>query len=397
MSLTLYLNRREWFQHLEVMEERYPDYVPVIKGNGYGFGNGYLADAALHKGKRSVCVGTVEEARELEQAGSFDEILILTPVLTELTYEDMADNRVFTVGSSAQLDHLIRSFESLCQGQPSIWGRNGEPFCLSVLIKCQSPMKRYGFPLEEAGRLRSLLTESTQSSSLRIQVKGFSIHFPQTGVSDGEKERLVADWIREAVEWKLPTPRLFISHVSSSLYAKLRKNHLEIQFAMRLGTELWLHDKSFFETKSTVLDVKSVQKGERFGYKQQPAKKSGTLVFVSGGTANGVGLEAPVATRSLKDRLKLTAFWLLSLVNRHLSPYTYQGKRTWFAEPPHMQTSVLLFPEGSKAPEVGEELPVTLRMTTAHFDQCVERESEEKTEEKISQSQVADRHLNALP
>jgi hypothetical protein len=77
--------------------------------------------------------------------------------------------------------------------------------------------------------------------------------------------------------------------------------------------------------------------------------------------------------KTLKDRLKLTAFWLLNLFNLNLSPFIYQGKRLWFAEPPHMQTTVLRLPTGLKPPAVGTEIELkNLRMTLANFDRIVE-------------------------
>ncbi|OYD08293.1 alanine racemase [Paludifilum halophilum] len=389
MSLTLYLNRREWLDHIRNTEERFPDYVPVIKGNGYGFGNEFLADAAIRSGKRTVAVGTVEEARELEGVYSFEEMLILTPVLAAPEYADMAESRVYTVGNLAQLKRLVEGFDSLCRRQSSIWNNGGEPFHLRILIKCESQMKRYGFEPEELSKVQTLIDDWNRSDSLRLEIAGYSIHFPTEGLSVTAKEESIHAWVQQIKKVGLPCNRMYVSHISSDLYGKLRKEYPSIRFHMRLGTDLWLHDKSFFSLRTTVLDVKDVVKGERFGYKQNRAKKSGRLVIVAGGTANGVALDAPTAVKGWKDRAKLTVFWLLQLTNRHLSPFTYQGKRLWFAEPPHMQTSVLFFPKGAKTPQPGEELKVQLRMTTAHFDRCVELGSDQEKEEEAADYEAA--------
>jgi len=59
-------------------------------------------------------------------------------------------------------------------------------------------------------------------------------------------------------------------------------------------------------------------------------------------------------------------------VNRSLSPFRWAGKQRWFAEPPHMQVSLLWLPSSVTPPAVGDELPVEVRMTTTHFDAVVD-------------------------
>ncbi len=53
------------------------------------------------------------------------------------------------------------------------------------------------------------------------------------------------------------------------------------------------------------------------------------------------------------------------------SPYTLDGKALWFAEPPHMQESMLKLPSGARVPEIGEELEVRVRYTATSFDEIV--------------------------
>ncbi len=56
-----------------------------------------------------------------------------------------------------------------------------------------------------------------------------------------------------------------------------------------------------------------------------------------------------------------------------LSPYTVEGKQRWFAEPPHMQASMLFLPSSVTPPEIGDELGVDVRFTTTTFDRVVLR------------------------
>jgi hypothetical protein len=50
------------------------------------------------------------------------------------------------------------------------------------------------------------------------------------------------------------------------------------------------------------------------------------------------------------------------------SPYTVDGKARFFAEPPHMQASMLFLPSGATVPEIGDEVPVRVRYTATAFD-----------------------------
>ncbi len=45
------------------------------------------------------------------------------------------------------------------------------------------------------------------------------------------------------------------------------------------------------------------------------------------------------------------------------SPYTVGGKQRLFAEPPHMQASMLFIPAGATVPAVGDEIDCRVRFT----------------------------------
>ena len=50
------------------------------------------------------------------------------------------------------------------------------------------------------------------------------------------------------------------------------------------------------------------------------------------------------------------------------SPYTIDGKLRLFAEPPHMQASMLWLPGDAEAPEIGDEVDARVRYTATTFD-----------------------------
>ena len=96
-------------------------------------------------------------------------------------------------------------------------------------------------------------------------------------------------------------------------------------------------------------------------------------MVVAGGTSHGVGLESPKALHGVIPRAKGVARAGLATVNRNLSPFLWDGKQRWFAEPPHMQMSILFVPAEASEPKVGEELTAQLRHTTTIVDRTVDR------------------------
>jgi hypothetical protein len=92
---------------------------------------------------------------------------------------------------------------------------------------------------------------------------------------------------------------------------------------------------------------------------------------VSGGTSHGIGLEAPTSGATLRDRAARLARGGLDAAGFVRSPFTVSGKHRLFAEPPHMQASMLFVPRGASVPPVGTEVDVQVRFTTTTFDRVV--------------------------
>ena len=98
---------------------------------------------------------------------------------------------------------------------------------------------------------------------------------------------------------------------------------------------------------ATVLDVHEVERGDVFGYRGRTAPKAGHILVVSGGTAHGIGLEAPIGDHSIRARAATLARGGLDAVGFVRSPFSVDGKQRLFAEPPHMQASMLFLPHGA--------------------------------------------------
>ena len=140
---------------------------------------------------------------------------------------------------------------------------------------------------------------------------------------------------------------------------------------LRVGTRLWLGDETHRRTVATVLDVHPVRRGERAGYRQRLVPADGWIVVVAGGTSHGIGMEAPTAAITVRQRAIALATGSLEAAGLALSPYTINGKKRWFLEPPHMQSSLVFLPGKETPPAIGDEVPVELRLTTATVDAVV--------------------------
>ena len=83
----------------------------------------------------------------------------------------------------------------------------------------------------------------------------------------------------------------------------------------------------------------------------------------------------PPATRARNGRLRARAAVLarggLDAAGLARSPFTVDGRQRLFAEPPHMQASMLFLPGGSRVPAVGDEVEVRVRYTATVFDRIL--------------------------
>ncbi len=343
MSLSLYVDGDRWRAHLRTVMETHPTLVPVIKGNGYGFGNARLARKSAWLGVDTVAVGTYDEVEDVRSR--FDgTVLVLTPwrpFEQRVVYDDRV---VHTVGRLEDLRALA--------------ARDDRP---RVVLERMTSMRRHGFSARELRDAAELLTGA-------VRVEGAALHLPMAhGSHLPEVERLMTDIVAAG----LPTNRVFVSHLTDKELASLMAAYPDYELRPRVGTGLWLGDRGALSVKAAVLDVHPVNRGDVFGYRARSAPTSGSILVVSGGTAHGIGLEAPSAAETLRQRAVSLAKGGLDAAGFVRSPYTIGGKQRLFAEPPHMQASMLFLPHGAPVPEVGDEVDVRVRFTTTTFDRTV--------------------------
>jgi hypothetical protein len=216
----------------------------------------------------------------------------------------------------------------------------------AVVVEVLTSMRRHGIPSAELTQVAPLLDG--------VRMLGWSLHLPLAGDSTAQAVRLAA-----AARAVAPAP-VWVSHVPPA-----RLGEIGDDTRLRLGTDLWLGAPGAVTVHGRVLDVHRLHRGDTFGYRQRRASAESVLVVVSGGTAHGVAMRAPSAAASLRQRGVTLAEAGLESLGRARSPFVFDGRFATFAEPPHMQCSMVWLPRGAAVPAVGDVVPVRMRHTTA--------------------------------
>ena len=349
MSLTLYVDETRFRTHLRTTVARLPDLVPVAKGNGYGLGLPRLAELATWLGVDTLAVGTYDELGAVADL-FHGSLLVLTPwrPFSTPVPAGIAHRVIHTVGRVEDMDALLAA-------QPDA----------RMVVERATSMLRHGFGARGLREAAAVLAEHPGA-----RLEGIAFHLPMAGASHlSEVRRLMND----VVASELATTTIWVSHLTDSELAALDADWPEYTFRPRIGTDLWLGDRGALSVRATVLDVHPVERGDVFGYRGRSAPKAGTILVVSGGTAHGIGLEAPTGAGGLKARAATLARGGLDAAGFVRSPYSIGGKQRLFAEPPHMQASMLFLPHGAHVPAIGDEVDVRVRFTATTFDRTVLR------------------------
>ncbi len=343
MAFDLEIRAADWRAHLSTTATAHPGLVPVIKGNGYGFGRRRLAAESARLGTDMIAVGTYEEAAELLGAFTGD-VQVLTP--WRPFSPRIADPRlVHTVSRVEDIAELARSLPSA-----------------RIIVEAETSMARHGLDRHQLADAARAIADSN------LSVDGFAIHLPMSGGNLTEAQT----WCAVLEASALTATTVFCSHLTVPELEQLRAARPNLAIRPRVGTSLWLGRLEALSVQSTVLDVHTIQRGERVGYRQGRVPRAGHVLIVAGGTSHGIGLEAPRAVAGIAGRGKAAAKGGLAAAGLALSPFTIDGKQRWFVEPPHMQASMILLPEGARVPSVGDRLPAQVRYTIAAFDAITE-------------------------
>ena len=372
MSFTLNINGEKWRTHLRAVVNAVTTAsgsspVPVIKGNGYGLGQELLGATAMELGADTIAVGTVFEIESVVSVTQGD-IVVLQPFDPR---DAGAAAKWWEIGEKFYSGRIIRTVASLEALNELVTGSSG----VRIIIEARSSMVRFGFAEPELiGALGNADIRAALATG-QIFIEGISVHLPiERSAPDShavEVMRWAGLWEAETAVWEghsPPAPVIWISHCSDTELLTIRQSVSELIVRMRVGTRLWLGDRSTLSASGTVLAVHPLSEGVKVGYRQRRAGKNATLVVVSGGTANGIGLSAPSPTTSLRQRVTSFGVGALDAAGRSMSPFSLGGKQRWFAEPPHQHVSMLWLNNESVLPQVGAQVSAEVRFTTSRFD-----------------------------
>jgi|CXWL01.1.fsa_nt_gi alanine racemase len=328
MTLRLTIDEAGFDAHVGAIRRAVPALIPVVKGNGYGYGRVMLARRAAGLATQ-LAVGTASELAGLDSAGRGTdgiELLVLTPAV-HLDGVVLPSNAVPTVGHTAHLDALL-----------------AHRWSGGVSVKLASSMHRYGVLVAELPALIARIDESG------LELRGHLLHMPLAG-NDRNAARSEADSTAEIEAWLPhldPAVALSVSHLSPTAFASLVERHPRRSLSLRVGTALWHGDKSFLRLQADVVDLRPVRAGDRAGYRATTIGAAATLVMVGAGSAHGVTELAGA-----------------------LSPFHHQRRRLALLEPPHMHTSMLCVPSGEPTPAIGDWLDVQRPLTSITADEVV--------------------------
>jgi alanine racemase len=318
-----------WQGQVRSVWQSFPGIVPVVKGNGYGFGRARLAaiaeDLAVNSGQPDgeLAVGTIYETADL--SGGLTPLLLtpLTPgdagYLNHAVSADGKRTPIFTVGSHDDVATLARLLK----------GAGPRSVPQSVVLKVASSMRRYGVMPD---RVTDLADTAGRAGFV---IHGYGVHLPLDQTDEAS--------LAEATELLTVVPdgtAFYVSHLSAQANQTLAALRPGVRIRSRVGTALWLGDKQHLRLIADVSDVRPVRSGELAGYRQVPVPGDGHLVMVTAGTAHGV--------QPLPDGR---------------SPFHFARTRLALLEPPHMHTSMCFVPMGDPLPTKQDQVDVQQPLT----------------------------------
>ena len=340
MTLRLRVDSQAWRAHVERVATSYATVVPVVKGNGYGFGRGVLAElaaellAGLGGGDDlpTVAVGTVHELAGLP-AGV--RPLVLTPPAPDGGAS----------GSRSVADRLAQAPASpiVTVGAPEHVDVLGD-WRGAVLVKLQTSMRRFGVSPDDLTWFEKYVADAGFS------VVGYSVHLRLSG-DDRERLAEIEAWLGvlpPTLDPAGPRPSLWVSHLGPGAHAALCDRWPRWRFPMRIGTWLWHGDKSALHLGANVIDFHPVKQGTVAGYHGGVVAADGHLVIVGAGTAHGI-----------------------EPLEGGRSPFHYMRRRLELVERPHMHTSMVIVPEGAECPQAGDVVDVQRPLISVSVDEVI--------------------------
>lgn len=374
MTFSLNVNATKFRGHLVSVMNTYAtagaELVPVIKGNGYGFGRGLLASEAARLGSNRIAIGTVWELGQ-SLADFAGEILVLEP----FNSSDTSAVSQWRAHLEHNADRIIVTVSNVDLAAVRAAGAK------NIYLEGKTSLSRFG--------ILHLDMQSIENFN-DLKVQGLSLHLPivqpaikvdaTTEISSAFNGATLSKSMTETWNWivlyqelatKFALPKhLSLSHITESQLKSLKKMmhsyNFDMEIEVRVGTKLWLGEPSALQATGTVLQIHELMNSRTVGYQQTNSGNNKRLIVVSGGTAHGVAMAAPSTASSLRKKGVAIAEGFSQAIGKVRSPFSFKGKNLDFVEPPHMQVSMLWSNDMKIA--VGDNLNCNVRNTTSNFD-----------------------------
>jgi len=374
MTFSLNVNAAKFRGHLVSVMNTYAtagaELVPVIKGNGYGFGRSLLASEAARLGSNRIAIGTVWELGQ-SLADFAGEILVLEP----FNSSDTSAVAQWRAHLEHNADRIIVTVSNVDLAAVRAAGAK------NIYLEGKTSLSRFG--------ILHLDMQSIENFN-DLKVQGLSLHLPivqpaikvdaTTEISSAFNGATLSKSMTETWNWvvlyqelatKFALPKhLSLSHITESQLKSLKKMmhsyNFDMEIEVRVGTKLWLGEPSALQATGTVLQIHELMNSRTVGYQQTNSGNNKRLIVVSGGTAHGVAMAAPSTASSLRKKGVAIAEGFSQAIGKVRSPFSFKGKNLDFVEPPHMQVSMLWSNDMKIA--VGDNLNCNVRNTTSNFD-----------------------------
>jgi alanine racemase len=377
MTFSLNVDAKKFRSHLVSVMNGYAragaNLVPVVKGNGYGFGPDLLAQEAARLGCNRIAIGTVWELAQT--LGNFaGEILVLEPFnsaddLAVKQWQQMLEhNAERIIVTASDLDFAAVK---------SAGAKN-------IYLEGKTSLSRFGILHFDMQSIANFSDLKVLGLSLHLPIVAPAIKVdPTTEISMAFNGATLSQSMTEAWNWlvayqelstKLSLPKhLSLSHISESQVTSLKNMaqsyNFDLEIEVRVGTKLWLGEPSALQATGTVLQIHELTHRQSVGYQQTDTGSNKRLIVVSGGTAHGVAMAAPTNAKSLRKKGIAIAEGISQAIGKVRSPFSYKGENLDFVEPPHMQVSMLWSNDMSIS--IGDVLECNVRNTTTNFDHVI--------------------------
>ncbi|NBO34490.1 MAG: hypothetical protein EBU89_00920 [Actinobacteria bacterium] len=376
MTFSLKVDAEKFRSHLVSVMNGYAsagaELVPVIKGNGYGFGRDRLAAEASRLGCNRIAIGTVWEL-EQSLADFAGEILVLEP----FNSSDKSAVNQWRKHLEHNSERIIVTASDLDLASVRSAGAK------NIYLEGKTSLSRFGLLHFDMQSIPNFNDLKVMGLSLHLPIAQPAIKVdPTTEISSAFNGANLSQSMTEVWNWivlyeelssKFSLPKcISISHISEkqiqALKNMLQSYNFDLEIEVRIGTKLWLGEPNALQATGTVLQIHEVEHRQTVGYQQTDTGNNKRLLVVSGGTAHGVAMAAPSNASSLRKRGIAIAEGISQAIGKVRSPFSYHGKNLDFVEPPHMHVSMLWSDDPTLC--VGATLDCNVRNTTTSFD-CV--------------------------